>query len=137
MQVNRTIAYQNFETFVLAVGTTPTPLSSLFTKADLIDSFTVSVDAAAANNVFIGGQAVTVDNGLEIVRGAGPVSFEIVNQNQHYEIQSPVIAIAEALNCRPLEPVSIPFIVWDLSQIYMVAAAATNVRVAPFRSIFI
>ena len=137
--VIREIATQNFETFVLAVQVTPTQLSTVlsFTKQDLIDSFTLSLDAGAANNVFIGGPGVTIANGLEIVRGAGPVDFIIENQKQHYELQEPVIAIAETLQCAPNQPRQIPFIVWDFSQIYLVATAITNVRVAPFRSMFI
>lgn len=138
-QVNRQVQYQPFETFSLAVQVTPTQLSTVlaFTKADLIDSFVLSLDAGAANNVFIGGQGVTVTNGLEIVAGAGPLLFKINNQNQHYELQEPVIAIAETLQCAPNQPRQIPFIVWDFSQIYLVAAAITNIRVAPFRSVFI
>lgn len=138
-QVNRQIAYQPFETFNLAVQVTPTQLATVlaFTKADLIDSFVLSLDAGAANNVFIGGAGVTVTNGLEIVAGAGPLLFKIENQNQHYELQEPVIAIAETLQCLPNQPRQIPFIVWDFSQIYLIAAAITNIRVAPFRSVFI
>jgi len=41
------------------------------------------------------------------------------------------------LQCSPRQPRAIPFIVWDFSQIYLVAVAVTNVRVAPFRSMFI
>jgi hypothetical protein len=139
MQVNRAIVYQPFETFNIAVQVTPTQLSTVmaFTKADLIDSFTISVDGAAANNVFIGGAGVTVANGIEIVRGAGPVNFEILNQHQHYEIQEPLLNITESLQCMPKEPRQIPFVVWDFSQIYLIAIAITNVRIAPYRSVFI
>jgi hypothetical protein len=41
------------------------------------------------------------------------------------------------LQCMPNQPRQIPFIVWDFSQIYLIAAAITNVRIAPFRSVFI
>jgi len=136
-QFDRPIVYQTFTTFVVAVATTPTQISIAFTKVDLIDSFAVSVDAAAANNVFIGDQGVTINSGLEIVRGSGPINFIIRNQHQQYELQEPAIATAETLICGPIAPRAIPFIVWDLSQIYLVAAAATNVRIAPFRSMFI
>jgi len=139
LSINREIVYQPFESFSVSVLTTPTPLNTSiqFTKMDLIDSFVVSVDAAAANNVFIGGPGVSLTSGLEIVRGAGPVEFVIENQKQHYEIQEPVISITETLQCTPKEPRSIPFIVWDLSQVSMIAVAVTNVRVATFRSMFI
>lgn len=139
MQVVREIAYQPFENYALTVGVTPTPLNNAFnfTKADLIDSFALSVDSGAANNVFIGGAGVTTANGLEIVRGAGPIEFVIENQRQHYEIQEPVIAIAETLQCNRTEPRQIPWIIWDFSQIYLIAVANTVVRVIPFRSMFI
>jgi hypothetical protein len=137
MQVNREIVFQPFNTYVLAVGVGPTQIFPAQTKADLIDSFVVSVDAGAANNVFIGGNGVTIANGLEIVAGGGPINFVIRNQNQHYELQEPAIAIAEMIGCVGQFPKAIPFIVWDLSQVYLVAAAATNVRIALFRAPFI
>jgi hypothetical protein len=135
--IDRPIVVQHFTTFVLAVGTVATQISVAFTKVDLIDSFAISLDAGAANNVFIGDQGVTVNSGLEIVAGGGPINFVIRNQRQHYELQEPAIAAAETLQCQPITPRAIPFVVWDLSQVYLVAAAATNVRIAPFRSMFI
>lgn len=137
--VNREIAYQPFDSYQFTVGVAPTLLSTAvqLTKMDLITSFLLSVDAGAANNIFVGGAGVTTTNGIEIVRGAGPVEFVIENQNQHYEIQDPVLRIAETLQCAPAEPRQIPFIVWDLNQMYAVAVANTNVRIMPFRSMFI
>lgn len=137
MQIVRDIVFQSFDTFLLAVGVAPTQILPTQTKADLIDSFVVSVDAAAANNVFIGGNGVTIANGLEIVAGAGPINFVKRQQNQHYELQEPALAVADILGCVHQAPRSIPFVIWDLSQVYMVAAAATNVRVAVFRAPFI
>jgi hypothetical protein len=136
-QIDRPIVYQIFTTFALTVGTVATQISTAFTKVDLIDSFAVSLDAAAANNVFIGDQGVTVNTGLEIVRGSGPVNFVIRNQWQQYDLQEPLVTENEAILCQPVAPRPIPFIIWDLSQIYLVAPANTVVRVAPFRAIFI
>lgn len=135
----RNLYWQTIEPFVVAVATTPTQIFPQQTKSDLIDSFTLSLDAAAANNVFIGGLAVTVNTGLEIVAGGGPITFRIRNQRQHYEIQEPLIKIADTMNCNapPLEPLAIPFGVWDLTQIFLVAAAATNVRCQPWRAQFL
>ena len=136
-QIVRDIVPQPFTSFVLAVQITPTAISTLFTKAELIDSFVVSLDAAAANNVFIGDQGVTIASGLEIVRGGGPINFRILNQWQQYELQQPLVDANTANQCGEQMPRALPFIVWDLSQIYLVAVAATNVRIAPFRSQFI
>lgn len=133
LDIIRDVVFQPFETFVVAVPTTPVQISTIFTKADYIDSFAVSVDAAAVS-VFIGGSNVTIANGLEIVAGGGPINFVIRNQRQHYELQEPAVNIAEQLGCVRKEKVSLPFIVWDLSQIYLVASAASTARIAPFRS---
>lgn len=138
MQIDRNmIVYQPFENFAINVQTTPTQISTSFTKVDLIDSFAVSVDAGAANNIFIGGPGVTILNGAEIVRGSGPVNFVIRNQPQQYELQEPLLQMAEMMGCQPLQPRVIPYVVWDLSQIYLVAAAVTVARILPFRSVFI
>jgi hypothetical protein len=136
-QIIRDIVVQPFETFNIAVQVTPTQLTTKFTKVDLITSFILSVDQGAANNVFMGGGGVSVTNGIEIVAGGGPIEFFINNQKQHYELQEPVISITEILQCAPKQPRSIPIVVWDLSQIYLIAAAITNVRVAPIRAVFI
>ena len=138
-QVNREIVFQPFESYSVNVLTTPTQLndSVKLTKMDLIDSFVLSVDSGAANNIFIGGPSVTVTNGIEIVRGAGPVLFLIKNQEQQYELQEPAVAIAETLQCTPNIPRALPFIVWDFSQLYVIAIANTNARIAPFRRMFI
>lgn len=133
----RPILWQPFSSFNLSVQVTPTAIVANQNKSDLIDSFLVSVDAGAANNIFIGDSAVTVTNGIEIVAGGGPVNFRIPNQPQQYDTQTPLIAIANTMQCQDNLAVPIPFIVWDLSQIFLVAAAITNVRIAAFRSQFI
>lgn len=138
-QMIRDIVFQPFESHALLVGVTPTPISPNMTKSDLIDSFAVSVDAAAANNVFIGNAAVTVLSGLEIVAGAGPLLFRIRNQNIQYDIHSTLDPVADYIaQCAVSQQVrGIPYIIWDLTQVCLVAVAPTNVRVAPFRSMFI
>lgn len=133
----RDIVFQPFTTFAVTVAVTPTPISQLVTKSDLIDSFVLSLDAGAANNIFIGDQGVTITTGLEIVAGGGPVLFRIRNQPIQYDIHSVIDPAIENQLCQQVQVRSIPFIIWDLSQIYLVAAAPTNVRCAPFRSQFI
>ena len=136
-QIVRTVVPQPLTQFVVSVQVTPTPISTVFTKADLIDSFTISVDAGAANNVFIGDQGVTITNGTEIVAGGGPVNYVIRNQWQQYELQYPLLTMLDNMQCGTEEPYAIPFVVWDLSQIYLVAVAITSVRISPFRSQFV
>lgn len=136
-QIVRPIITQPFSTFALAVQVTPTPLSTSVQQADLINSFVISLDAGAANNVFIGDQGVTVATGLEIVAGAGPIQFLIQDERMKYELLRPMLAGLESFQCLPNQATTIPFIVWDLSQIYLIAAAITNVRIAAFRAQFI
>jgi hypothetical protein len=137
-QIVRDIVFQEFNSFSLLVAITPTPISSVFTKSDLIDSFAISVPSSAANNVFIGNQAVSTTSGLELVAGGGPVLFRIKNQVIQYDIHSAIDPAASALMCNQLVPIQgIPFIVWDLRLICLVAVAPTTVAVAPFKSMFI
>lgn len=134
--ISRTVLFQPFSTFVVTVNLGPIQISPVQDKTSLVESFVLSIDAAAGS-AFIGDSTVTVASGLEIVAGAGPVLFENVNQKQSYELQKPLIGIAETVQCMNNEPLAIPFIIWDLSQIYLVAAAATTVRVAAFRAQYI
>lgn len=136
-QINRPVLYQPFSSFVLSVAITATPILSTPNKSDLIDSFIVSLDAAAANNVFMGDGGVTTASGIEIIAGSGPINFKINNQNQQYDLQLPLLDVAKTLQCQTSMPFAIPFIVWDCSQVYFIAAAPTNVRIALFRSQFI
>lgn len=138
MQIIRETVFQPFDTFSLVVAVTATPISSVFTKSDLIDSFAVSVPSSAANNIFIGNQGVTLTTGLEIVAGAGPINFRIKNQDIQYDVHSAIDPAASALaGCNQLAIQSIPFIIWDLRQICLIAVAPTTVVIAPFRSMFI
>lgn len=135
--IQRPIIFQPFSTFAVTAGTTATPIMPTSTKVDLINSFVLSVDAGAANNVFVGDQGVTVTSGLEIVAGGGPVLFSVEDERMKYEILFPLMAGLESFQCKTPQGFGIPFIMWDLSQIYLIAAAATNVRCAVFRSQFI
>jgi hypothetical protein len=136
-QINRPVLFQPFSSFILPVAVTPTPMVTIPNKSDLIDSFIVSVDAGAANNVFMGDGNVSVNTGIEIVAGGGPVNFVIENQDQQYELQIPLMDVARTLQCQTQQPFAVPFIVWDCAQIYFVAAAATNIRIMLFRSQFV
>jgi len=133
----RPIAYQTINTVIVAIGITPTPLLPTQNKTDYIDSFVLSLDANAANNIFIGDGGVTVNSGLEIVAGGGPINFIIRNQHMQYDQLTLESAMVQAQTCLDIPPQAIPFIIWDLTQVFGVAAAPTNVRLAPFRALFV
>ena len=136
-QIVRPILTQPFSSFLVVAGVVPTAVGPTLQQGDLITSFIVSVDAGAANNVFIGDQGVTVATGIEIVAGAGPVLFEIRDERMQYELLRPLLAGLESMQCRENQATAIPIIVWDLSQVYLVAVANTNVRIMPFRAQFV
>lgn len=126
----RTILAQRFINFALTVGVVPTPLNTSFQQANisgLYDSMILSLKKAAANPIYWGGANVNValGNGLEILPGV-PIQLAIQNERQLYEIQAPLVdrdcVVAEA----------IPFIVWDVSNVFLVAVAPTTLAVVLF-----
>lgn len=103
----------------------------------LIDSFMITVPLAAANSVFLGfDQGVTVTTGVELLAGTTS-NFRIPQDRQLYEIQNLLVTIARCLagENKPFE--DIPFIVWDMSSIYLIAAANTTISLALFKAVYI
>ena len=134
----RPIVYQPVHSELIVIGTVPTQLMTTRNQTDYIQTFIVSIDAAAAGNVFLGDQAVTTANGIEIVAGAGPAEFRINDERQQYELMWPLLIIQQTLECKGLPvPFMIPIEVWDMTQWYGVAAAATNLRLMVFRTQFV
>lgn len=138
MVVQRNLIKQEFTTFGLQVQTTAGPINANMGLTAMIDAIIISVPASAANNIFLGGDAgVTITTGIEIVAGS-PVLFAINHDGrQLYEIQEPLIKIAAAAMCADQKPETIPFVVWDISQMYLVASAATNIAVGVFKAMFL
>jgi hypothetical protein len=137
MEFLRDIVYQPFDPIAITVLTTPTPILAKSSKSDLIDSFIVSVPASALNNVFVGNNSVTLTTGLEIVAGAGPAEFKILNQRVQYDIHSLMEPVIASLPCNVVSIKGIPFIIWDLTQICLIAVANTAIVVLPIRSQFV
>jgi len=136
--VQRPLIAQQFDTFGFTVTTTaqsPTPQLQL---NSLVDVFIITVPAAAANSIFLGSTpGVTTATGLEIVAGTS-VQFRIDHGGrQLYELQKPSIDIEAAVRCMNIGPEAIPFVCWDMSQVFLVAVAATNISLATFRALYI
>lgn len=138
--VNRPIIAQPFESFGLSVPappTAPVPIDANSRKEDLIDTFLITVPAAAANSIFMGTSGVGVGQGLELLQGT-TVMFKIDHDGrQVYELQGALVEIATALECRVISPDAIPFVVWDLTQICLIAVAATAITVAVMRNPYV
>lgn len=137
MEYIRDTIYQPFDPQAVNVLATPTPILAQANKSDLISAFVVSVPASAANNIFIGNAAVTTTTGLEIVAGGGPCEFRIINQPVQYDIHSMLDPILAGLPCQVVDVRGIPFIIFDLTQICLIAVAPTAAVVWPIRSQFV
>lgn len=132
----RNTVIQQLNQKVIAVGLTPTPLSDLALQSAYIDSFLLCLYSTAANSVFFGDATVTTTNGMEIPVGV-TVQFAINNERPLYELQSPLLQVAGVAICDGVPPVDIPFVYWDLSQLFLIAAAATNVTIIPFKRAYV
>jgi hypothetical protein len=128
---------QQLNQFVCSVGLTPTPISSnpALTSA-YIDSLLICVYSTAANSVFFGDQTVTITNGMEIPPGV-TVQFSISNERVLYELEMPILPAASKIVCAPMPETQIPFVYWDMSQLYLIAAAATNTVIIPFKRAYV
>lgn len=125
---------QNFFNFSLAVNASPQPLSKGYQQADLnqrIDTLILCNDSANARSIYLGDLNVraTPGGGLELRVGKSYV-LSIANERQLYEIQGPLV---DEFCLKYVE--SIPIVVWDISSIYVIAAAAgpTPLAVLAFR----
>lgn len=131
----RPLLKQGFRPFALAVGVGATPLNLGNQQANLsglYDAFSVSVPFGSANTVWMGDASINAAamNGLEIPVGL-PVMLSIDNERQLYEVQSPLVDVA----C--LVPESIPFIVWNPSEIYFAAIAPIIIGIVLFQAPYI
>src|SRR5262245_48152136 len=123
-------------TVPVAPAASPAPQLSL---NSLIDSFLITVPTTAANSVFLGFDAgVIVGTGIELLAGSS-VPFRIDQDGrQLYELQHLLMKMAQQIGCTvPEIQEEIPFVCWDMSQIYLVAAAATVITMCIFKAVYI
>jgi hypothetical protein len=133
----RPLLFQPIVSRVVVVGTTPISLDPTGNINQMVSTFVVSVPTGAVN-CFIGDGNVTITTGLEIIAGGGPVEFSIEDDNPMlYEILDPLIKVAEILKCGALIPFQKPRTLWDLSQVYVVASAASTIAVNIFKTQFV
>lgn len=133
MNLQRPLVEQQFSNIGVAVQTTPTPIKANGALTDLCVSFVVSVPATAANSVFLGDGNVTTATGIEILPGA-PLLFTIDQIRQLYELQAPAEELVAKIACNTqFQSEKIPFVCWNLANLYLIATAVTNVAVMNFR----
>lgn len=139
MGLGRPLVSQQFDAFTFAVGVTPLPIQPNATPQQLITTFVIS-NAVGAVSVFLGGQGVSIGppaTGLEIPGGTMPAFIITQEGRQMYELQAPLLDISAGLNCASKEIAAIPFKVWDLSKVFLVASVAVNVTIAVFPEMFL
>lgn len=139
MNLQRPLLEQQFSNIVvaLAAANIAQPIKPNGALTDMITSFVVSVPSTAANSVFLGDANVTTASGIEILPGA-PLLFTVDQVRQLYELQAPLEDLVARLSCNPaFIQEKIPFVCWNLQNVYLVAAAATNIAVMPFKTPYI
>ncbi len=131
----RQVIAQEWIPKALLVAITPTPLTQASQQSAiqaLYDSVLITVPSTAANNVWLGNSSIdpALFNGLEIIKGA-PIMLSINNERQLYELQAPLV------DTECLTPESIPFVAWDVSQMYFRASAPTTIGIILFKAPYI
>lgn len=135
--MQRNTVSQRLNQFVIPVLTTAVPLNtSAQYQSAFVDSFLLCVYSTAANSVFFGDSTVLTTTGMEIPTGV-TVQFSVDNERPRYELQDPLLRMAAQATCQAVDAFGIPFIYWDLSQLFLIAAANTNVVCIPFARMFV
>lgn len=111
-------------------------ISQTLTKKDLITTFGVS-NPAAGSSVYLGNAGVSAagaNQGFEIPAGTAPYFRTFQEDRQLYELQSLLSVIVRGLNCTMPEMEKIPFICFDLSQLFLFSgnAAGSQVTILAF-----
>lgn len=135
---------QTFLSFPLLVpgAGNAVPIAVNLDKTRLITTFIVS-NPVAGSSVYIGGagvQATGNNQGLEIQAGTAP-AFQIFQEGrQLYELQALQSMALQTLQCKTSVPLEIiPFICWDLTQIFLFSAnaAGSQVTIAAFPQMYL
>lgn len=126
--MSRPLVVQPFDPQLLAVQITPTPLSGVQLQSAYIDSILLTVYSTAANSVFLGNGAVTVTTGIEIPAGV-TIQLTISNERPLIELETPLLDLARKILCLNPKRTEVPFVYWDVTQLFVIAAAPTNMIV--------
>lgn len=138
IQSQPNLVAQEFTVFTVAVAITPTPIAQQMQLTSLITTIEFSLVTGSANSVFMGGPGVTTATGLEIVAGI-PKIYKIIWERNLIEVANPLNDMITAqMPCgQTYVNNGCPRIVWDLSQIYLIAVAPTNINVGAFKEMYI
>jgi hypothetical protein len=138
----RTPLKQEFTCYPVTVGVVPAPVNAALSLSSLISTIAFSVPTGAANSVFLGPDAsVSITTGLEIPPGIVQ-QYRTNNERELIELESPLLSILFQVLCffgikNQVQGEEVPLVVWDLSQMYLVATAPTAMVVGTFKEIWI
>jgi hypothetical protein len=139
----RDLVTQTFRSFALTLtgGAAAVPLDLNANKQQLITSFGISNPLGSGGSIYIGNQGVTAPGGanpgFEIQAGTAPFFREFQEGRQLYELQLLVADIAEVLNCTNIGLEKIPFVVWDLSQLFVFSAVNLTFTIITFPTMYL
>jgi hypothetical protein len=134
---NRPYVQQPITQFSKTIGTSRIPvIDDTAFVSGYLDSILIGVPNAASQGIFFGDITVTIGNGFPVEPGSS-VNLVLDNQRQLYELQGPLDNITTTLQCRTEQGIDIPVIVFDPSQIFVVASANTDTRFVLFPTVYI
>jgi len=136
---DRPLITQTLIAFPLTVpGVAPAiQMSQTLDKSRLITTFVVS-NPVAGSSVYLGASAGVTNagatQGFEIQAGTAPAFKLFQEGRQLYELQALAAAITTQIGCIPPLLEKIPFVVWDLTQLFLFSANAggSQVTIAAF-----
>lgn len=125
--------FQRAINYSITANTTPIPLINQQTPCE---AMLIDVYSTAANSIFFGfSSGLTLTNGVEI-RVGNPLILSPSNGREQWEIQKPLEFIAAILaqqaGLPAIGPYRAPRVVFDASDYFVIAAAATAVSVMLF-----
>lgn len=132
---SRPLIVQTFNTRQIAVTAAALPIDPTLDKTKLITGFSIS-NPSTGVSVFIGNPGITTATGFEIPAGTAPF-FGIEQVRQMYELQRPTDKIIGAMECSPVPLEGLPFVVFDLSQFFIIAGGATTVTLITFPAMWL
>jgi hypothetical protein len=97
---------------------------------NLIIAFMICNFSSNTSSVFFGSAGITATSGIEITPGSAPL-FTIDEVRQLYEIETPAENLVALTNCgvQPT-PISIPILVWNPMNIWIIAGGIAPVPVS-------
>lgn len=128
----RPLVAQQFDTIPLAVvNTGAIPIAPNVSVQKLVTTLVISNPVASGGSVFLGNSSgVTSTNGLEIPAGTMPAFMIDQGGRQLYELQYPLEMIKAGLGCAPPSMDALPFVVWNLQNMFLVSSVAGPVNVS-------